>query len=149
MTEPWGAVHTSLPRPCKSQMRTSPPRHPDARISLDDWWNARHQGVRGWPLKMWVHFRVDKSVIRTVWSPWEDAILDPSGLKSMRKVALQWPDNSQGSFACGVVALNSNKLSTDLWYDWTSLEPTCLRNTKSVMFFIFILLPRQLVGLFD
>ena len=34
-----------------------------------------HHGVRGWPLKVLIHFKVLQSTIRTVWSPWDDAIL--------------------------------------------------------------------------
>ena len=34
-----------------------------------------HHGVRGWPLRVLIHFPVLQSTIRTVWSPWEDAIL--------------------------------------------------------------------------
>lgn len=60
---------------CKSQIRTSPPRQPEARIWLDVGWKAMHQGVRGWPLKMLRHFPVATSDTLTVWSPWVEATL--------------------------------------------------------------------------
>ena len=51
---------------CKSQIRTSPPKHPEVSISLEVGWNAMHQGVRGCPVKMCVHLPDLMSVTRTV-----------------------------------------------------------------------------------
>lgn len=89
-----GGVYTSLSPVFKFQTLTSPPRQPEANSSLDDGWNAMHQGVRGWPLRVFMHLNVLQSTIRTVWSPWEDAILVLSGLKQTRKVDLGDPGSS-------------------------------------------------------
>lgn len=56
-------------------MRTSPPKQPDARMSLEVGLKARHHGVRGWPVRMCEHFPVRMSVTLTVWSPWVEATL--------------------------------------------------------------------------
>ena len=58
----------------RSQMRTSPARQPDARISLLDGWKATHHGVRGCPGSTCVHLPVSTLVIRIVWSPCVEAI---------------------------------------------------------------------------
>ena len=61
---------------CKSQTRTWPPRHPDARISLWWGWNAMHQGVRGCPDNVLMHLLVQRSVTYMLWSPWDEATFD-------------------------------------------------------------------------
>lgn len=57
----------------KSQIRISPAKQPEARISSETGLNARHHGVRGWPVSMCVHLPVRTSETRTVWSPWVEA----------------------------------------------------------------------------
>lgn len=49
----------------RSQIRISPFKQPEARMSSDVGLKAKHQGVRGWPLKMWVHFPVTALDTRT------------------------------------------------------------------------------------
>jgi len=59
----------------KFQTLTCPPRQPDASSWSEDGWNVMHHGVRGWPLRVFTHLQVLQSTTRTVWSPWDEAIL--------------------------------------------------------------------------
>ena len=60
----------------RSQIRTWPPKHPDANISWFIGWKQRHHGVRGCPFKVCTSFPDDVSNIFTVWSPFVEATFE-------------------------------------------------------------------------
>lgn len=93
----------------RSHILTSPPRQPEARISLEDGWKAIHQGVRGCPVRMCVHRPLLMSVTLTVWSPWVEAIFVLHEKQKRKRVVSEWFCNQEGLVIC--CSLNHSQFS--------------------------------------